>query len=163
MTVCQWCRDPLVYVPKKGWVHPDGNMYVSHMERRPCRGCMRFVGGIRVKGFGCPRCAYRGEIDVVVDDHPAGDVMPPSPDDEIAAVLQFVPHARELMDLLRAKLPEGVHFGLVILVPGNPEGRVLALTTDRRRMARAAGEWIVSVLRDELDERQPGSTKGGGG
>lgn len=40
MTYCQWCKGPLHYVRGKGWVHEDGNIYVSTFEYDEHLGCM---------------------------------------------------------------------------------------------------------------------------
>ena len=68
--ICYWCREPLTFVPRKGWLHPAGNLYVSHTEERPCRQCgRRNYYGKGPKGPGCPLCQYRGFVLVTVDDH----------------------------------------------------------------------------------------------
>jgi hypothetical protein len=62
------------------------------------------------------------------------------------AALRLVPITREIMDEIREKLPEGTHFGVMILVPGKPEGRVVAMTTDRDVVAPAVAQWVLEVL-----------------
>ena len=32
MTYCRWCKEPLRYIRGKGWVHEDGNVYVTILE-----------------------------------------------------------------------------------------------------------------------------------
>jgi len=32
MTTCQWCKEPLRYEPGRGWVHLDGNVYVTKID-----------------------------------------------------------------------------------------------------------------------------------
>ncbi|MEW6555058.1 MAG: hypothetical protein AB1384_12325 [Actinomycetota bacterium] len=32
MTYCQWCKETLHYIRGKGWVHEDGNTYVTRKE-----------------------------------------------------------------------------------------------------------------------------------
>lgn len=62
------------------------------------------------------------------------------------AALQLVPVAKAIMDTVRGMLPEGTHFGLMLLVPGAPEGRVVALTTDRDVVAPAVAHWVLDVM-----------------
>jgi hypothetical protein len=62
------------------------------------------------------------------------------------AALALIPFAREAMDAIREKLPEGTDFGLMVLVPGKPEGRIIALTTDREVVAPAVAQWVLNVL-----------------
>jgi hypothetical protein len=69
-------------------------------------------------------------------------------DDDARAALAFVPHAKEIADMVRSKIPPGIHWGILILVPGHPEGRVVALTSDRRKVAVGAAQWVLDVLRD---------------
>ena len=57
---CHWCQEPLRWTAAKGWVHPDGQMYKSHLERRECARC---------RGHGCERCGQNGTRTVRVDDH----------------------------------------------------------------------------------------------
>lgn len=69
------------------------------------------------------------------------------------AALALTPVAKELMDHIRERLPEGTDFGLMILVPGNAEGRVVAITTDRDVLAFAVAQWVISVLTPTPAER----------
>jgi hypothetical protein len=50
---------------------------------------------------------------------------------------------------LKAKLPEGTDFGILIIVPNSAdprgEGRVIAMTTDRKRLGLAAAQWILNA------------------
>lgn len=62
------------------------------------------------------------------------------------AALRLVPIAKEFMDDLRGRLPDGTHFGIMLLVPGDPEGRVVAMTTDRDVVAPAVAHWVMDVL-----------------
>lgn len=66
--------------------------------------------------------------------------------DEARAALALVPAVREIMDLVRQKLPPDTHFGVMVLVPGRPEGRVIAMTTDRDVVAPAVAQWVLDVL-----------------
>lgn len=72
MKVCQWCRAPLTWSAEKGWVHPDGKMYVSHEEKRPCSVCKGERGRTRT----CLYCKGLGWTRVTVDDHCAMPVDP---------------------------------------------------------------------------------------
>lgn len=59
----------------------------------------------------------------------------------------MVPHAKRMMDALTPMLPPGTHFGVFVLVPGEPEGRVVAMTTDRNVVGPAVAEWFLSTRR----------------
>jgi len=72
------------------------------------------------------------------------DETPLSPD--ARAMLAFGPIAKGFMDDLRERLPPGTHFGIMILVPGPREGRMVGLTTDRNVMAPAIAQWVMGVL-----------------
>lgn len=62
------------------------------------------------------------------------------------AILRLAPIAKEWMQELQARLPEGTHFGVMILVPGKPEGRIIAMTTDREIVAHAVAQWVLTAL-----------------
>lgn len=71
------------------------------------------------------------------------------PEAEQRYMLALVPLMRECNEFVKSKLPAGIDFGLLVVVPevvAGEEGRVLALTTDRERMAWAAAQWVVTVL-----------------
>jgi len=54
-----------------------------------------------------------------------------------------------LLDELATKLPEGSTLALLLLVP-RPEGELLIVSsTSRRRMARAAQQWVQDVLKED--------------
>ncbi len=65
---------------------------------------------------------------------------------EAREALRLLPFARDAMDVIRAQLPDDTHFGLMVLVPGEKEGRVIALTTDRDVVAPAVARWVMDVL-----------------
>lgn len=65
---------------------------------------------------------------------------------EAGLALAIVPLTKEIMDAVKAKLPEGVHFGVMVLVPGKPHGHVVAMTTDRDVVAAAVAEWVLETL-----------------
>lgn len=68
-------------------------------------------------------------------------------DAEERALARFVPTAKEIMDDIRGRLPDGTHFGLMILAPGDgKQGRVIAITTDRDVVAPAVAQWALTVL-----------------
>lgn len=71
---------------------------------------------------------------------------------QITADERFVLRAgellRPLMDILRVKLPPRTDFGIIIIAPEaepGEEGRVIAMSTDRRRIGLAAAQWIVNA------------------
>lgn len=68
---------------------------------------------------------------------------------EEAYGLAVAPLLQEIADYVRGKLPAGTDFGVLVVAPpveGGKEGRVLAITTDRTRMAHYAAQWVVTVL-----------------
>lgn len=74
-------------------------------------------------------------------------------DAEQAAMLALAPILRDFMADLQAKLPPETEIGILIAPPyrdGQGESRILALTTDRRRVAFLAAQWCLSV-RDTPD------------
>lgn len=75
----------------------------------------------------------------------------PEREAEIGYMLALQPIAKEIMDLVKAKLPPGQHFGLIIpiqsKIPG-VESRVLAISTDRAVIAPAAAQWALDLHRN---------------
>jgi hypothetical protein len=72
-----------------------------------------------------------------------------NPPDEERFALALVPVMKEIADFVREKLPTGTDFGVLILVPSTvpgEEGRVLAITSDRRRVAVGAAQWVLTAL-----------------
>jgi hypothetical protein len=72
-----------------------------------------------------------------------------NPEAEEGFALALTPIAKEIADFVRSKLPEGTDFGVLVLVPNRDpkaEGRVIAVTSDRRRVATAAAQWVLTVL-----------------
>ena len=61
------------------------------------------------------------------------------------AALALLPHAKHVMDTVRPMLPEGTDFGVFVLVPGDAESRVIAITTDRHRVGFAVAQWFVQI------------------
>jgi hypothetical protein len=71
-----------------------------------------------------------------------------NPPEEARMALQIGELLEPAMADLRARLPEGIHCGIIIVVP-NPddpkaEGRAIAITTDRRIVGLAAAQWIMN-------------------
>jgi hypothetical protein len=63
--------------------------------------------------------------------------------------LAIAPLMQEIADMVKAKLPAGTDFGVLVFAPSSDpkrEGRVLAATTDRTRMATYAAQWVLTVL-----------------
>ena len=67
----------------------------------------------------------------------------------------MTPFAKEIAEFARSRLPEGVHFGVFVLVPtalrpapGEARGRlpIVAITSDRDIMGPAVAYWVMSVL-----------------
>lgn len=70
----------------------------------------------------------------------------PELNDDARAALQLLPWAKEIADLVKSKIPAGLDWGVFVIVPGKPEGRVVALTSDRDRVAPQVAEWVLDVL-----------------
>ncbi len=66
--VCQWCGQPLRWEEGKGWVHPDGNMYVRRKQR------VWYTPGLRTRDPEVARAWVEAGLEVQedtveVDDH----------------------------------------------------------------------------------------------
>ena len=73
-------------------------------------------------------------------------------DDEERAAMALVPLAKEIADFVRRKIPDGADFGVLLFAKppkGQIEGRVIAVTSDRDRVAPYAAQWALSVLNPE--------------
>lgn len=73
-------------------------------------------------------------------------------DSEEAFALAVAPILKEMANSVRDRLPSGTDFGVLVFAPADDrkgDGRVLAITTDRQRMARYAARWVLTVLGDE--------------
>lgn len=64
---------------------------------------------------------------------------------EEAFALAIAPKMQAMMDEIRAQLPEGTHFAILIEAQRKGYARVLAASTNRSRMALRAAEWALSV------------------
>lgn len=67
---------------------------------------------------------------------------------EQAWALRAGEQLRPIFEQIKAQLPPGIDFGIVLCVPplrGETEGRTLALCTDRRAVGLAAAQWIVNA------------------
>lgn len=51
--ICQWCGEPLHFVPGRGWVHEEGGLYVMY-----CPKC-RWRGAPYPSPKVCPRCGSK--------------------------------------------------------------------------------------------------------
>jgi hypothetical protein len=73
--------------------------------------------------------------------------LSPGESDALAAL----PAAKAIMDTVRPMLPAGTDFGVFVLAPGDvdSENRVIAITTDRRRVGFAVAQWFVQITRQE--------------
>lgn len=63
-----------------------------------------------------------------------------------AAALSFLPHAKEIMASVKAKLPPGTEFGVMILTGPNPDDQVIAITTHREVVAPAVATWALATI-----------------
>lgn len=75
--------------------------------------------------------------------------------------LAIAPLMQEIADFVKSKLPAGTDFGVLIYAPSSDpkaEGRVIAVTSDRDRMAFYAAQWILTVLpgKENRDARKKG-------
>jgi hypothetical protein len=71
---------------------------------------------------------------------------------------QLAPLLTEIAQGVQTKLPAGIHFAVLVVVPPavpGGEGRVLSVATDRALMARMAGQWVLQIL-DTPDTEGPG-------
>lgn len=79
-----------------------------------------------------------------------------NPDDEEKYMLALAPILKDIGDVVKAKLPPGIDFGVIVCVPSpnvGELGRVLAITTDRERVSFAAAQWCMNV---HYNRGQPG-------
>lgn len=72
-------------------------------------------------------------------------------DADVAKARALEPLAKEISDYVRAKLPPDTDFGVFIVrkpngTPGDT-GDVLALTSDRERMARQVAGWVLQTIK----------------
>lgn len=87
-------------------------------------------------------------------------------DQEEQATLALVPLAKEIADFVRDRIPAGTDFGVLLFAKppeGQIEGRVIAVTSDRDRVAPYAAQWALSVLNPEarrlLNEKIKGESR----
>jgi len=66
--VCHWCKQPLTFDPQRGWVHPEGGLYVMY-----CKAC-GWEGAPYPSPTTCPNC---GDTHSLRDKHAA---LPEKPD-----------------------------------------------------------------------------------
>lgn len=69
----------------------------------------------------------------------------PTREEDESFALAIAPAMQDLMDTVRARLPEGTHFAVLVEAKGNGCARVIAASTDRQHMALRAAEWALSV------------------
>lgn len=70
--------------------------------------------------------------------------------------MAMIPFVREVMDYCKAKFPPSTDFGVMLLVkpvPGQEYGRVIAMTTDRERVAPPVAQWALQVMRGMEDKK----------
>lgn len=73
-------------------------------------------------------------------------------DSEQGYALALVPLAKEIMDYVRAKVPEGTEYAVLLVPSGVDESglrRTVAMSTDRERMAFYAAQWVLDVHRNK--------------
>lgn len=74
---------------------------------------------------------------------------------EVNFALALAPIISKMLEEVTAQLPVGTEIGLFILpahIQGNPLDRVLVATTDRQRMVRPVGEWVMATLSGQVLE-----------
>jgi hypothetical protein len=85
----------------------------------------------------------------------------PEEEQEQREALALVPIADRIFRHIREQLPAGQEFGLFVLLPHptdpKAEGRILALTTNRKRVGFAVAQWFVHT-----DGGQDPEARGGG-
>jgi hypothetical protein len=72
---CRVCGQLLRFVVGKGYLHPNGELYITRQEKRACLKCGGRVGLFQdVAGKGCVACDGTGMRTVTLDDHCAQPV-----------------------------------------------------------------------------------------
>lgn len=69
-------------------------------------------------------------------------------EEEERHALRMLPFAKDIADYVKSKIPPDTDFGVLIFakpLPGKKEGRVIAITSDRQRVAFYAAQWALSV------------------
>lgn len=77
-----------------------------------------------------------------------------TPNTEEGYALAIVPIAKEIADFVRARIPEGADFGVLLFanpVERGGEGRIVAVTSDRERVAFYAAQWALDVANHNPD------------
>jgi hypothetical protein len=76
-------------------------------------------------------------------------------EEEAAFALAAAPLMRELLDLIRARVPEGTHFTVALLPPNADRrgwGRLLVGSTDRAVMLPNLANWVLTMLEQQQRE-----------
>lgn len=79
----------------------------------------------------------------------------PTRDAEEGYAMALVPLAKDVMDYVRLKMPEGVEFAVLLVPPGRDDeglNRVVAMSTNRERMAFYAAQWALDVHKHKEHE-----------
>ncbi len=74
---------------------------------------------------------------------------------EERAVLAMTPFAREIAAFVRSRIPEGADWGVLLFakrLAGEDEGQVIALSSNRDRVAFYAAQWALSVMKNPTKE-----------
>lgn len=79
-----------------------------------------------------------------------GETTEPTREQEEAFLLALAPKMQAMMDRIKAELPAGTHFAILVEAQRAGYARVIAASTNRMRMAHRAAEWALSV-KDDLD------------
>ena len=70
--------------------------------------------------------------------------------------LAIAPLLNEIAEYVKTKLPPGTDFGVLVFAPSSDpkaEGRIMAVTTNRDRMAVYAAKWVLTVLPEPKEKR----------
>jgi hypothetical protein len=77
----------------------------------------------------------------------------PLEDDE-RYLLALIPLAKEIAAFIKGKIPEGADYGVFMFakpVERGGEGRIIALTSDRDRVAPLVAQWTLTVMGNTSD------------
>jgi hypothetical protein len=66
--------------------------------------------------------------------------------EDARAALALMPKVKKVMGTVRGMLPPGTQFGVYVWVPGEKEGRLIAMNTDADFMTPIVAQWVLDRL-----------------
>lgn len=75
-----------------------------------------------------------------------------NPEREAEYLKQLEPVLKGCMDDVKGRLPAGTDFGILIYVPGEPEARVIATSTDRDKFVLHAAQYVMNMVNSGVVE-----------